>query len=218
MSEEVDQQIPVAVPDRNQEQLLEEEKARLEELRVQAEERKKAEEEARIKAEKDLKKLQEALKTSLSGLAKTANNRSMAYNRLSLAEKQLQRLFPVLLRYQEIRYLDLSSNTISDLTVALGLGQLVTLNASKNQVSSLECFQNNKMQHLQVLNLSGNKIKTLTVLQLPSLRRLNLSQNQITEITWKGSNSIIILELRKNKLRKLKGIANMKSLQELYVA
>jgi hypothetical protein len=34
-----------------------------------------------------LKKLEEALKGGLSSLGKTANNKTLAYNRLSLAEK-----------------------------------------------------------------------------------------------------------------------------------
>lgn len=56
---------------------------------MKEEERKKAEEEARIKAEEDLKKLEEALKGALGGLGKTANNKSVAYNRLTIAEKEL---------------------------------------------------------------------------------------------------------------------------------
>jgi Leucine-rich repeat (LRR) protein len=67
------------------------------------------------------------------------------------------------------------------------------------------------------LNLSGNKIKALTAITLPALRRLNLSENEISEVAWKGHNTIEILELRKNKLRKLKGIERMKNLKQLYV-
>ena len=36
-------------------------------------------------------------------------------------------------------------------------------------------------------------------------------------MNWKGHHYIEILELRKNKLRKLKGIANMKNLKQVYV-
>lgn len=41
----------------------------------------------------------------------------MAYTRLNLAEKELERLFPVMLDYKEIRYLDLNTNTIADITI-----------------------------------------------------------------------------------------------------
>jgi Leucine-rich repeat (LRR) protein len=36
-------------------------------------------------------------------------------------------------------------------------------------------------------------------------------------VSWKGHHGIEILELRKNKLRKLKGISAMKNLKQLYV-
>ena len=94
---------------------------------------------------------------------------------------------------------------------------MVWLDASKNQVSNLDIFAGEKLCQLQHLNLSGNKIKQLTNISLPSLRRLNLSENEISEAVWKGHNNIEVLELRKNKLRKLKGISNMKNLKELYV-
>lgn len=206
---------PPAEP--TQEQIDEELKQKQEEERLREEQRKKAEEEARIKAEEDLRKLEEALKGSLSGLSKTSNNKSMAYTRLSLAEKQLERLFPVILRFKEIRFLDLNSNTISDISIVEGFDNLVWLNASKNQVSNLDIFSGEKLEQLQTLNLSTNKIKKITTIALPSLRRLNLTENQISEVEWKGHGCIELLELRKNKLRKLKGIANMKCLRELYV-
>lgn len=41
----------------------------------------------------------------------------MAFNRLTLAEKELERLFPVMLRYKEIRYLDINTNAIADISV-----------------------------------------------------------------------------------------------------
>lgn len=94
---------------------------------------------------------------------------------------------------------------------------LIWVNASKNQVQNLDTFNNEKLEYLQFLNLSSNKIKVLSSIVLPSLKRLNLSENEIAEITWKGHNYIEILELRKNKLRKLKGIQKMKNLKQLYV-
>ena len=121
--------------------------------------------------------MEEALKGALTGLGKTANNRSMAYTRLNLAEKELERIFPVMLDYKEIRYLDLNTNAISDISITAEFEHLVWLNASKNQLSSLDLFSSNKLEHLQNLNLSGNKIKALTSITLPALRRLNLSEN-----------------------------------------
>jgi hypothetical protein len=44
--------------------------------------------------------MEEALKGALTGLGKIANNRSMAYTKLNLAEKELERLFPIMLAYK----------------------------------------------------------------------------------------------------------------------
>jgi len=52
---------------------------------------------------------------------------------------------------------------------------LIWLNASKNQIPNLNAFISDKLEQLQFLNLSGNKIKILTTIALPSLKRLNLS-------------------------------------------
>ena len=123
----------------------------------------------------------------------------------------------MLLRFKEVRYLDLNTNAIADLSLLSQFPHLLWINASKNQVSSLATFAQEGLEQLQFLNLSGNKIKTLTNIVLPALRRLNLSENEISEVTWKGHNGIEILELRKNKLRKLKGISAMKNLKQLYV-
>lgn len=46
-----------------------------------------------------MKKLEEAMKGSLSGLTKTADNATLTYSRLTLAEKELERVFPSILRY-----------------------------------------------------------------------------------------------------------------------
>ena len=141
----------------------------------------------------------------------------MAYTRLTIAEKELERLFPIVLRFKEIKYLDVNTNAIADLSIVGEFSNLLWINASKNQVNSLAVFNQESLEQLQFLNLSGNKIKALTQITLPSLRRLNLSENEITEVTWKGHASIEILELRKNKLRKLKGLTNLKNLRQLYV-
>jgi Leucine-rich repeat (LRR) protein len=86
-------------------------------------------------------------------------------------------LFPIILKYKEIKYLDINTNTISDLSVITKFPNLTWINASKNQVNSLAVFNQEALDQLQVLNLSGNKIKSLTAIALPSLRRLNLSEN-----------------------------------------
>lgn len=76
-----------------------------------------------------------------------------------------------------MRYLDLNTNAIADLSLVAQFPNLLWLNASKNQVANLGVFAQEGLEHLQFLNLSGNKIKALTAISLPALRRLNLSEN-----------------------------------------
>ena len=118
-----------------------------------------------------------------------------------------------------MRHLDISSNSIVDIGLLTELKDLVSLNASKNQISSLQTFSNpNSYRKLQILNLSGNKVKVLENIEAPQLLRLNLSENEIDSITWKGHPNIAYLEMRKNKLRKLEGLSNMPHLVELYLS
>lgn len=119
-----------------------------------------------------------------------------------------------------MRYLDISTNAISNIQLIAELPELLTLNASKNQIANLEVFQNPAvLKNLQFLNLSGNKITKFTQVALPALRRLNLNENEISTIEgWNGHDTLEYLELRKNKLKKLAGLKNMKSLVELYLS
>lgn len=115
----------------------------------------------------------------------------MQYTTLVLAEKELERLFNTILVYKQVKYLDISTNAISDISVLREFKDLVTLNASKNQISSLEIFNNeDSFAKLQVLNLSGNKITELSDVVLPVLVRLCLDENEISAVTWKGHRKI----------------------------
>jgi Leucine-rich repeat (LRR) protein len=83
----------------------------------------------------------------------------------------------VLLNYQEVRYLDLSGNSLVDIQVLSELRNLHTLNVAKNQINSFSafspCVDDQILPFLQFLNLSGNKIQRLENLEnLRSLRKL----------------------------------------------
>lgn len=95
----------------------------------------------------------------------------------------------------------------------------MVLNASKNLIASTSFFDDpNSYRKLQVLNLSGNKIKELGQIDAPELFRLNLNENEIERINWKGHPSLQYLELRKNKLKRLNRLANLPNLIELYLS
>lgn len=92
-------------------------------------------------------------------------------------------------------HIDLSTNALTDVSIVADFPNLVTLNVSKNQISDLSAFTSEeKLAKLQVLNISGNKIKELTQVALPALRRLNLSENEITTVRdWKGHSNLYVL-------------------------
>ena len=64
----------------------------------------------------------------------------MQYTTLVLAEKELERLFDIILVYKQVKYLDLNSNTLSDFSLLKQFKDLITFNASKNQINSLKIF------------------------------------------------------------------------------
>ncbi|CAN5950649.1 unnamed protein product [Sphagnum jensenii] len=97
------------------------EEQRLEELKKQQEELRQKQEEERLKREEEIKKLKEALKGGLTGLARTADCVSLCYNKLSIAEKEIERLYDCLLDYRLIRYLDINTNAISNIELVAGL-------------------------------------------------------------------------------------------------
>jgi len=63
------------------------------------------------------------------------------------------------------------------------------------------------------VNLSSNKLTALGKIDLPMLRNLNLNENEIESCeNFTGHDNLEVLEIRKNKLKNLKGIKNMKKL------
>lgn len=67
---------------------------------------------ARLK-EQELK-FSSDIKEGISNLSEIAGGGSYGYAKLVLAEKEVERIFPVLLNYRSLRYVDLSTNSISD--------------------------------------------------------------------------------------------------------
>ena len=97
---------------------------------------------------------------------------------------------------------------------------LLNLDLSKNYILKLDGFDDEfAFQYLQKVNLSSNKISELSQIKLKSLTHLNLNDNAITTSShFKGHDKLKILELRKNKLKSLEGVENLKELTELYIA
>ena len=72
---------------------------------------------------------------------------------------------------------------------------------------------------MKKLNLQGNKITALAPINLRNLVHVNLNNNRIISLDdFEGHAKIEVLEVRKNRLMSLKGLGNMASLKELYLA
>lgn len=116
--------------------------------------------------------------------------------------------------------MDLSGNAITDISLVSQLPFLLTLNCSKNQITTLQQLNPSAderiLSYLQFLNLSGNKIAKLENLKLPALRRLDLSENEITSAEeFTGHPKLEFLNLNLNKLKNLKGIQDCPALKDL---
>lgn len=162
----------------------------------------------------------ELIKGGLSQISKTANGSGYAYVNLSLVEKEIIDLYDLMPNYPHLRYLNISNNKIKDLNGLKSLNFLIFLNASGNQITDID-FLNEKgcLNYLQLVILSNNKIKKLTPIQVPKLRKLNLNSNRLEDLTeFKGHFALEILEIRKNRLKSLEGLKDLHNLLELYAA
>jgi len=99
------------------------------------------------------------------------------------------------------------------------MNYLVRIDCSKNEIKEMDIFKSlEKLQFLQILNLSNNKIKELPELNLGALRELNLETNMInTTSEFKGLPSLKKLNLKQNKIKECIGLANCPELDVLYL-
>jgi len=113
-----------------------------------------------------------------------------------------------------LRMLDLSYNTIVDISMLGALQNLQKLNISNNKISNISCLL--KMGKLKALDASHNEIQILPSLA-SSLRTLNLSYNSIYQVHPELIKQLDTLNLEANQLSLLPPDFHSESLVELNI-
>ncbi|XP_017343661.1 leucine-rich repeat-containing protein 23 isoform X2 [Ictalurus punctatus] len=169
---------------------------------------------------------QDIIGQNLSLLCRTGDGLSHAFVRLDLHNRNLADIV-ILSSFVHLRFLDISSNYLTDLSPLATLTELLWLKADTNRVQSVQGntiqtvsgLDYDKLTNLVSLELRGNLLKTTDGIYLPNLRRLYLAQNKIKRLEGLDKlEHLTILHLRDNQLETLDGIsASMKSLQYLNI-
>lgn len=118
-------------------------------------------------------------------------------------------------------FLDLYDNQIEVIANLDGLRSLTVLLLGKNRISDISglvCVKNT----LRVLDLHGNKISNISqkISPLQELKSLNLAGNllkQVHEKDFTGLYSLKELNLKRNKIRKIVGFDDLRSLERLWL-
>ncbi|TRY90623.1 hypothetical protein DNTS_003692 [Danionella cerebrum] len=162
---------------------------------------------------------QELIAKSLSLLCRTANGLSHAYVRLDLKNRRLTDL-TLLASFVHLRYLDISSNQLSDFSPLAGLTQLLWVKGDGNLLHGFEEQPFSRFAYLQWLSFASNRLLAVKGLGGPALETLNLMGNGIQTmkgLEYHNLNNLVTLELRGNHLETTNYIY-LPNLRHLYLA
>merc|ERR1712032_1428856 len=112
----------------------------------------------------------------------------------------------ILSSFIHLRYIDISKNSLKDISPLSALTHMLTLKADENLLTSAQL---DEMPFLQIASFSQNKITTTEGINHPMLEQINLNNNQIKEVTGLDATKLTrlnTLELRANKLESTDGI------------
>ena len=128
---------------------------------------------------------------ALSGLAKTEDGASVVFTRLTLKGSEGRRLASLkcpITMLENVRHLDVSNNKfitdISESVVHMEL--LLSLSAMGNRIESFDVPT--RLEFLQSIDLSNNKLVSWNGIDSPHLRYLNLSNNQLSSVSGLHQN------------------------------
>lgn len=97
---------------------------------------------------------------------------------------------------------------------------LQNLNASENQISNGDVFNDSEIQfsHLEYINLSGNALQQITFSNSPLLKCLQISKNKLREIEFRNTPRISVLEVRDNLLTGAEFLRSIAGVEKIFAA
>ncbi len=168
--------------------------------------------------------------------AKYAINDSGKIIGLKIANFDLLELPKNIKEFQELQFLNLSANKISDILALSHLTNLTKLDLSSNQIRDISALSNltnltklylsNRgifekifLIYFRNLTKSNNQIRDISVLShLTNLTELYLSGNQINDISALSNlTNITKLYLDNNEIRNISALSHLTNLTELYL-
>ncbi|KAL4622611.1 leucine-rich repeat-containing protein 23 [Arapaima gigas] len=156
---------------------------------------------------------------SLSLLCKTGNGLAHAFVKLDLRKRNLTEI-GLISSFVHLRFLDISSNRLTDLSALAPLTQLLWLKVDRNLVQNMADQPVSQLAYLQWLSLVQNCIQKTEGLGGPALETINLTGNKIQRISALDSSkltNLVTLELRGNQLESTQGVY-LPNLRRLYLA
>nr|CAI5867843.1 unnamed protein product [Callosobruchus analis] len=139
---------------------------------------------------------------------------SLQHNLINSLEMLSKQLFPSLV------FLDIYDNQLEQMQSLEKLENLRVLLMGKNRIKKIEGLEH--MTKIEVLDLHGNQICQVGGLSsLTELKVLNLAGNQIKTIgprDLEGLYSLLELNLRRNRLKKLIGFDQVPNLSKLFLS
>ncbi|KAM6976895.1 leucine-rich repeat-containing protein 23 [Aplochiton taeniatus] len=162
---------------------------------------------------------QETIIEGLSLLCKTGNGLVHAFIKADLKDRRLTDIVAIT-AYVHLRFLDISSNHLSDLAPLVALTHLLWVKGDRNMVTTFKEQKLDQLTYLQWLSLAGNRLSDLEGLGGPALESLNLIGNGIQRVyglQYSHLTNLMTLELRGNRLDTTDGIY-LPNLRRLYLA
>lgn len=122
---------------------------------------------------------QETITENLSQIDTTSAGDTYAFTTLILEEKEVELLGDAIKAYIHLRNINLNKNQLKSIDELSCLNDLLILTAIENQIEDISFLAGDVLPHLQILNLSQNKIKNLPPIHAPMLKHLILNENEI---------------------------------------